>query len=397
MTRAEYGSGSVYRRASDNRWVGAIANGYNANGTRRRSTVTATTKAQVKRKLRGKRLAIERGEETSKRMTVAQWAKAYLDIRVRDLSPKGYNAAANPVRNWVVPAIGHRRLDALTPADVRAVHTACRAAGRDPADVHRAMRTMLNRAAEEGHHIPTSVLKVKAPKSGKSDRAAMTVAEGLACIKAAADLPHGVRWLFALLYGERLGECLGLTWDAIDFDKGEARIEWQLQSLPYVDRKNKAAGFRIPDGYELRHLVDGYHLVRPKSKAGYRVAPLLPPVQRALLAWREKAPHNPWGLVWPTAGGRPANDKHDRAEWHALQGTAGVGHPSGRPYHIHECRSFAATMLFDAGVPEHVITDLLGHSTIATSLRYRTVRREPLLDALTLVGERLELNKGGPT
>jgi hypothetical protein len=25
------------------------------------------------------------------------------------------------------------------------------------------------------------------------------------------------------------------------------------------------------------------------------------------------------------------------------------------------------------------------------------VRREPLLDALTLVGERLELNKGGPT
>jgi integrase len=275
---------------------------------------------------------------------------------------------------------------------------------------------MLNRAAEEGHHIPTSVLKVKAPKSAKSDRAAMTVAEGLACIKAAAELPHGVRWLFALLYGERLGECLGLTWDAIDFDKGEARIEWQLQSLPYAHgcQKGNETGTllptcgrrpascpkrttRIPDGYECRHLVDGYHLVRPKSKAGYRVAPLLPPVQSALLAWREKAPHNPWGLVWPTTGGRPANDKHDRAEWHALQGTAGVGHPSGRPYHIHECRSFAATMLFDAGVPEHVITDLLGHSTIATSLRYRTVRREPLIDALTLVGERLELNKGEPT
>jgi site-specific recombinase XerD len=48
-------------------------------------------------------------------------------------------------------------------------------------------------------------------------------------------------------------------------------------------------------------------------------------------------------------------------------------------------------MLFEAGVPEHVITDLLGHSSIVTSLRYRTVRREPLLEAMERVGKRLQL------
>jgi integrase len=161
---------------------------------------------------------------------------------------------------------------------------------------------------------------------------------------------------------------------------------------PLQRARDRSSGFRVPDGHESRHLVDAFHLVRPKSKAGYRVAPLLPAVRDALLTWRDVAPENPWGLVWPNLKGRPANDKHDRAEWWAIQATAGVGHPAGRPFHVHECRNFAATMLLDSGVPEHVVTDLLGHSTVATSLRYRTVRREPLLDAMTKVGERLQLS-----
>jgi site-specific recombinase XerD len=71
--------------------------------------------------------------------------------------------------------------------------------------------------------------------------------------------------------------------------------------------------------------------------------------------------------------------------------TAAVTHPAGRPYHVHECRNFAATMLLEAGVDEHIITALLGHSSIVMSRKYMTVRSEPLLDALTRVGERLQL------
>lgn len=185
-----------------------------------------------------------------------------------------------------------------------------------------------------------------------------------------------------------------MTWGAIDFDRnafGEAVIEWQLQALPYIDRKDKARGFRIPDGYEHRHLVDSWHLVRPKSKQGYRVAPFLEPVRDALLQWREVAPASPHDLVWPEKNGRPKNNRHDLAEWHALQATAGVAHPDGRPYHVHECRNFAATMLLEAGVDEHIITALLGHSSIVMSRKYMTVRREPLLAALQSVGDRLQL------
>jgi integrase len=280
-----YGYGTVYQRKSDGRWCAAV-DLPSARGERN-----------------DKKLALERGDVgTDTRETVKGWSDRYLEMRLRDLSPKGYNAAASPLRRWVVPTIGRKRLDQLTPADLRAVADAQRnALGKDgkpdprkPATIeatHRAMMTMLRYAVREGYTIPARVMEAKPPpKAGKSDRIGMTVPEGLACIEQASALPDGTRWLVTLLYGMRQGECLGLTWDAIDFEAGEfgeIRIEWQLQALPYIDRKNKRAGFRVPVGYEARHLIDSYHLVRPKSRQGYRVAPLLPPIRDALLRWRE--------------------------------------------------------------------------------------------------------------
>lgn len=417
MGKRDYGDGAIYQRHTADcpppdadghrpkhkctgRWVGIVADsskaGFTTTGTRKRVTVTAKTESEVKRKLRDAKATFTRGQRESKRLTVKAWADEYLAIRVRELRPKAYNAAANPIKNWVIPTIGQRRLEDLTSRDVRAVADAQRRAKkpRQPADTHRVLMTMLRRAVQEGHHVPASVLAVKAPKVDKSDRTAMSVEQGLACLRVAAELPHGSRWLFTLLYGQRMGECLGLTWDAVDLDAGkygEAVIEWQLQTLPYNRPRDRSSGFRVPDGHEARRLVDGYHLVRPKSNSGYRVAPLLPAVRDGLLRWRQVAPENPWGLVWPEPNGRPRNDKHDRAEWHAIQAEAGVAHPSGRPFHVHECRNFAATMLLEADVDEHVVTALLGHSTVVTSRKYMTVRREPLLDAMQRVGERLQL------
>jgi integrase len=389
--RREYGTGSIYQRSSDGRWYGSYEAGWNANGTRRRPTVSAKTPGEVKRKLRDAIAAQKRGDVQTRTLTLKAWADTYLQMRLRDLSPKAYNAAANPIAKWIIPTIGHRRLDQLTPADVRAVHQACRDAGRGAGDVHRVLKTMLNTAVTEGHHVAPAVLKVKAPKEAKSDRAAMTLEEGIACLTVASTIPHGSRWAFTLLYGARLGECLGLTWDAIDWERGVARIEWQLQPLPYNVPRDRSSGFRLPDGMEVRHLVDSYHLTRPKTQKGRRLAPLLPLVRSGLEHWRTIAPENPWGLVWPDARGRPRNDHEDRAEWKWLQDQAGVAHPSGRPYHIHECRNFAATMLFRENVPQHVITDLLGHASIDTSEGYRSERVDELMEAMERVGKRLQL------
>lgn len=421
MTRRDYGEGSVYQRASDGRWIATIEVGETAAGTRRRITVSAkptgkpkTDRATVLAKLKAKRTVVEAGgvPTQSARTTVKQWAAAWLEIKSRTLSPNGWNAAASPVRKWIVPTIGRKRLDALTPADLRAVADAQRTAGlkgSTAAATHRTLLNMLRAAIVEGHQVPQRVLLVPAPKADQSDRMDLPIAQAVACLRVAADLSHGVRWALALLYGVRQGEVLGLTEDHLDFERHEIGLEWQLDALPYNVAYDRSSGFRVPDGFEARQLVDGHHLIRPKTRKGFRVLPMTPAFETALRDWLLVRPANPWGLVFPSARGRPANSKDDLEEWHAVQGAASltsyaahtelgpvlVGHPTRAEkttakephgyFHIHECRNVTATQLGEAGVDPVVIQALLGHATAAMSAEYRRIHRAPKLDAVEKV------------
>src|SRR5690606_2840621 len=103
----------------------------------------------------------------------------------------------------------------------------------------------------EGHRVPPNVLLVKAPTAAAHDRDAIPLDDVKAIMTEAAK-GNGARWVMALLQGMRQAEVLGLTWDAIDLDRGTVDVWWQLQPLPYLDR---AVGtFRVPDGHEARHL-----------------------------------------------------------------------------------------------------------------------------------------------
>lgn len=336
--RRQYGSGSVYRRSSDGRWLGVVQAGWNAQGGRRTITVSAKTEAEAKRRLRDKLREIDREglpAAGAGRVTVRAWAEVWLAAQVARLRPSAYVATRSAVNAWIVPTIGHKHLATLTPGDVRAVTAAMRKAGRKPSSAlrtHSVLTSMLRAALVEGHPVPQRVLLVERPGLNTSDRLALPTDQAAALLATAAELPHASRWVAALLQGMRQGECLGLTWEAVDRRAGVLDVSWQLQALPYVDRKDKAKGFRVPDNFEARHLEGRYHLTRPKTAKGQRVIPVVPWFATALERWREIAPPSPHGLVWPTLDGRPASHKDDLDEWKGLQGATGIGHPSGRPY-----------------------------------------------------------------
>jgi integrase len=462
--RRDYGEGSVYQRCEARygcppvgsgppdrdtgkptrarhtcraRWYGTIETGWNAGGKRDRVTVSAKSKAECVRRLNKKRRQHEAGEIlTSNRLTVKTWAEEYLALRKlppKPLSPNGWNAAASPIRKWVIPTIGHRRLSELTPANIRAVAQAQYDAGlkTSTADAtHRALMTMLNRAVREGKTVPLAAIKTERPGMSPSDRTDLSLADTLACLAVAATLPHGTRWALALLYGARQGELLGLVENdpidghpCLDFDAREIRLEWQLQDLqrdhgcnpdgdPTCGRKRAAecpeARWRIHRDYEAHQLRGMYHLVRPKSRKGFRILPMLDPMADALKAWLDVRPANPWGLVYPSAKGRPCNDAVDREEWAAIQYTASVEavepgqyaaplghrvfHPAGqRFYHVHECRNVAATQLDEVGASDNVITSMLGHAGILTSRGYMTAHLDAKREAVARVAERFGL------
>lgn len=396
MARREYKTGSIYRRASDGLWIGTLEAGSNTKGGRRRTTVSGKTKAVVQRKLRDKRLAVERDghTEASARTTVKYYAKTWLADRQTRIRPKPYATDASAVQKWIIPTIGHRRLDELQPADVRAVAPAQRKAGLSTSTArrtHTTLTAMLRAAMLDGHGVPHRVLLVEAPAVAVNDRTDLAVSEAVAMLGVAAEIPQGSRWVAAFLQGMRQAECLGLTWEQVDLDAAVLTVSWQLQELPYRIKRDRASGFRVPDGFEARQLHGRWHLVRPKTKAGWRVIPLVPWMTTALRTWREASWDSPHGLVWPVLDGGPCDPKLDMAEWYVLQETVGVRHPTGRAYTMHEARHTTATLLLEAGIDPAVITAILGHSKIVTSRGYMHVNTKPLQDALGRVAERLEL------
>lgn len=400
MGRRDYGSGSVYQRSSDGMWIGSVDVGWTERGTRRRVTVSAKTEAECKRRLRQKQIDIEANGApvVSQRATVKSWADEWLERAARTMRPSSYTAATSATRKWIIPAIGHKRLAVLTPADVRAVATLQRDAGLTTSTqrrTHSVLSTMLKDAIVEGHPIHQRVLAVKPPANAVNDRDAMTVEQALALLPWAGELHHGSRFLAALLQGMRQAECLGLTWPSVDLEAGTITIEWQLKALPYQVARDRSSGFRIPDGYETRRLLGATHLVRPKSKAGYRVIPIVPVMREALVAWRERSaeliPDNPHQLVWPDLDGTPTYYKTDDEEWYGLQQAADVLHPTGRLFSIHEARHTTATLLLECGVDPAVIVAIMGHSSVLTTRGYQHVRTERAMEALSMVAERLQL------
>ncbi len=399
--RREYGTGSVYQRAGDGLWVATIDVGWTSDKKRRRVTVSSKTEAGVRRKLKDKKAQIESdgAPVVSARTTVKMWAEQWLEQAERTMRPSSFATARSSVNLWVIPEIGHKRFTDLTPADVRAVGNAQRKAGRTSSTelrTHSVLTTMLKAAMLEGHPVHPRILATRAPRKSVSDRDAMTVDQALAILPWAGELHHGSRFLAALLQGMRQGECLGLTWDQVDLDARVITVSWQLRPLPYRDAKDKALGFRIPDGYEARRLKGALHLVRPKSRAGYRVIPIVPVMHEALVKWRkaqeELIPDNPHGLVWPNLDGSPTFYKLDDEEWRGLQQAADVQHPAGRLFTIHEARHTTATLLLECGVDPTVIVAIMGHSDILTTRGYQHVRTERAMEALGKVAERLHLS-----
>lgn len=398
--RRTYGSGGLTQRA-DGIWVGTIEAGWSDTGKRRRVTVSSKDHDTAARKLRDKRHQLDRAgqAQVNVRATVKAITDQWLPIQSTRLRPKSYATTASAVRLWIVPTIGHRRMDALSPGDVRAVEAAQRKAGKSTSTMlrtHSTLMSLLQWALIEGYPIAPGVLKVERPAVAVNDRAALDIDQCIAVLAAAKELPDGSRWAAALLQGMRQAEALGLTWDEVDLERATLTISWQLQPLPYNIPRDRASGFRVPDGYEVRQLDGSLHLVRPKSKKGWRVIPLVPWMRDALAYWREVGGVNPHGLVWPRTDGRPQRARNDDAAWYALQDSAGVIHPTrlnddGEPDHytIHEARHATATILLELGVDPSIAAGLIGQAKVIEA--YRHVNTTMKRKALEQVAERLAL------
>jgi integrase len=403
MSRRASGTGSVITR-KDGRLVLCIEGGWNRHGVRRqirRVTPKGTTRPEADRMLL--RLLRETNPETAASpTTVKTYADVWLPRVQQHLRPSSLMVTVAALR-WIVPAIGHRRLDRLTPGDIRAVSKAILDGSLAPSTASRyrgVLAKMLKDARLDGHQVPAVVDDVEGVPQGESTRGAIPTDHAILILAAAAERPDRSRWAAALLQGMRPAEVLGLTWDHVDLDKGMVLIEWQLQALPYLVARDRRSGFKVPVSYVAHQLEGRWHLVRPKTKSGQRYIAMDGLLVEWLRDWYRIAEPSPHNLVW-SEHGHPIDPKDDRKAWrdvcHAArewQQQAGQTTNLVKVYDLYAARHTTATLLSELGASDEVITAIVGHSSIASTRPYKHARAEAERAALRAVAERLGIGLG---
>lgn len=249
-----------------------------------------------------------------------------------------------------VPYLGAVELIRLTPTDVE--RTMAGLLGRDlsPQTVRHARSTLrraLHDAQRDGLVIRNVASLARPPRAARREMRALTSEEVARLLEATRESVHGPAFAVAVGSGLRAGELLGLRWTDVD-----------LEGRSLVVRRSMA-----------RSATTGYELADPKTARSRRTV-MLPAVavdglrrQKARQAAAKLAVGSAWqnvdGLVFTDAIGRPLEPTTvSRAFRDAADGLE-------LPVRFHDLRHTAATLMLGAGVPLKVVSETLGHSSIA--------------------------------
>lgn len=249
--------------------------------------------------------------------------------------PSEVDAKRSILQLHLVPAFGHRPLDSLVTRDVEGLAAHLLGLGLSRKRVNNVLAVLsklLHRAARPGEPLHGRALpEIRMLKLPPRPHAFLTRDE-VAALVAAAPAPWDAMVLVAAHTGLRLGELRALTW--ADVDLGGARLRVNAAAWRYV--------------------------IGPPKSGRPRTVDLSAAASGALRALGPST-----GYVWTGPSGGLTNVEICRKRLRRI-GVRALGRPVG----WHLLRHSFASHLVQAGVSLKVVQELLGHGSLAMTMRY---------------------------
>jgi integrase len=332
MARRAWGSGSLYRRESDGRWIGRVSDGRGGH-----RYVTGRDRDKVRARLRG----LSRSSATPPaRETVGEVIQRWIDgaKHLRHRTRVDYERL---FALHIDPAVGRIPVSDLRPQDVERMvnDILARRSAQTAKHAHKLVRASLSQAVRWGLVERNVASLVKSPTVTRRPYVALTAEQTRYLLDATRGESLWPLWALAATTGMRQAELLGLRWQ--DVTATTATVNVTLRKIPREQ---------------------SWALEEPKTERSRRTLPLSPLGIESLRKQKEQATSALW--VFARADGRA----HDRARvtWLFQEALSRHGLPRVR---FHDLRHGAAHMMLDAlGGDIRAVSSYLGHSTIGTTV-----------------------------
>ena len=295
--------------------------------------------------------------------TVSEYLTHWFSNHKNDLSPSTRRRYAGIIEDKIIPALGNIKLKNLKPLHIQDFINSEQVNGRKdnkktiPASLSaatvayefRVLHNALQQAVDLEIINRNPADSVKRPRIVNNEVKILLEADVKRLLEATRELYVYVPIFLAIFSGMRLGEILGLRWQDVDLEIGIIRVnqsncQFKVGHPEFKEPKTKGSRRNIDVGISVINLLKQHKLEQEKWHAA------------ADDAWQG------FDLVCSNRDGSPINPPNLSSYFGNISKRLKLG------VTFHGLRHTHASLLLKAGVSPKVVSERLGHSSIAITM-----------------------------
>ena len=331
-------------------------------------------------------------------MTVDTWFNDWINRISDDLAPNTIRNYQERYKHNIQPFIGSMRLRDVKPMDCDAILKAMK---KDYADstidqTYTTMGTFFKNAKDNGFidKHPLDGSRYKKSAQAAHEARVLTVEEQKQFLEAAKGSHNYAQYALILETGLRTGEMIGLTWDAIDWEKRTLTINKTLE-FRYKQDEWRAGPPKTESSYRTIPLTDtAYDILRKiydtrkYRKESESLSTVLTFMDCKTDKEQKMVMRDLVFINWRT--GMPAKNSSYDTHLYKLCDDAGI-----KRFCMHTLRHTYATRAIECGMQPKVLQKLLGHSNIMTTMnRYVHATDDSMKEGVAQFARAQEAQKG---